>query len=87
MPSGVTGTAALGVADALPAVHRAPGDRLGEDQRRSSSEAVLGQSLDGRIAARGHHQRRGQRGEAQADVVAKVEPARLRGQVQSEHDQ
>ena len=76
---------AVGVADALPLGDRAPRDRLGEDQRPLLVGGRLGQRLDGGVAARRHHQRGGERRGAQAHAVAEVEPARLGGEVESEH--
>ncbi|HMQ94101.1 MAG TPA: hypothetical protein PKA33_18840 [Amaricoccus sp.] len=76
---------AVGIADALPIGHRLPGDRLGEDQRPLLVGGSFGQHLDGRVAARRHHQRCGQRGNAQSYTVSKVEPSRLCDEVESEH--
>ena len=86
MPTAVTGTGlAVGVADALPLGDSAAGDRLGEDQRPLLVGGGLGQRFDGSVAARRHHQRGGERRDAQAHAVAEVEPARLGREVESEH--
>ena len=48
------------IADALPAEHRPPRQRLGEGDRALLIGSLLGHGLDGRIVARRHLQRGGQ---------------------------
>ena len=88
MPSGVTGT---GLPSASPTPSQSITARraiaLAKTSARSSSEAVSGSASTARIAAGRHHQRGGERCDAQAHAVAEVEPARLGGQVQPQHGQ
>ena len=86
MPAGVTGT---GLPSASPTPSHSVTARraiaLAKTSARSSSEAVVGQRLDGSVAAGRHHQRGGERRDAQAHAVAEVEPARLGREVEFEH--
>ncbi len=76
---------AVGIADALPGEHRPPRQRLGEGDRALLVGGLLGHRLDGRIAARRHHQRGGQRAQLHPDAGREVVPARRVGQVERQH--
>ena len=87
MPSGVTGT---GLPSASPtpsqSVTAIRAIALAKTSARASSEAVGGQRFDGRVVAGRHHQRGGERRDAEAHAMAEVEPARLGREVEFEHD-